>query len=240
MRIVFGAICFVMMMSASAGAEELRPKLDDMVRHFANVVFGSEYSGTGKLKGIPKWTGPVGITVQGKPTEQLAEMASKHLSTLAGLTKVKFKQVKPGTKMQTIDMLFLRRQDMAQLKVGGGADAMIQKLSRDPTMRCFFLTWTNDQSRLVKGIIVINVELDPAVLNACMLEELSQTMGLRNDVDTYWTSIFRPNDTSTELSPWDKIYLKTLYDPRIKAGMKPVDALHTAKGIFAEAMAKIP
>lgn len=92
----------------------------------------------------------------------------------------------------------------------------------------------------MKSIVVVNVERDPVQIDACLLEELTQVMGLPNDVDAYWPTLFKPVDTSLNLSQWDKLYLKTLYDPRIKPGMKPVDALYVAKGIFAKALAKIP
>jgi len=70
------------------------------------------------------------------------------------------------------------------------------------------------------------------------LEELTQVMGLPNDVDAYWPTLFKPLDMSVKWSRWDKLYIKTLYDPRLKAGMKPVDALYIARGIFADALAK--
>ena len=116
----------------------------------------------------------------------------------------------------------------------------IRQMAADPTMRCFFLSQADANDRINYALIMVNIDMDPALLNACLLEELTQVMGLPNDVDAYWPTIFQPIDTSTELSVWDQLYLKTLYDPRIKPGMEPVDTLFTAKGIFAEAMAKIP
>lgn len=221
-------------------AEELRPQLNDLVRHFSQVLFGDEYGLNTGDKMIAKWHGTVGITVQGRPTEQLANMASRRLGVLAKLTRLKFKQVKPGTPGPTIDLLFLKRKEMGQLK-GQNLDLnVIRRLTGDPTMVCFFLTWKKPQDRIVKSIVVVNVERDPVQIDACLLEELTQVMGLPNDVDAYWPTLFKPVDTSLNLSQWDKLYLKTLYDPRIKPGMKPVDALYVAKGIFAKALAKIP
>ncbi|MCW8916714.1 MAG: DUF2927 domain-containing protein [Magnetovibrio sp.] len=235
--LMIALICICLVQVFDARAEELRPKLDDMVRHFGQVVFGNEIDPKKPLEVLSKWHGPVGIVLQGKPTKQLAGMASRHLNTLSKLTKLKFKQLKPGDPGQSIDLIFMTRAQVAKQKFPSGAQQMVQRLVKDPTMRCFFLKWQSPPERIVKAIIFINTEIDPAQLNACMLEELSQVMGLQNDVDTYWQSIFRPRDTSTELSPWDQLYLKALYDPRMKAGMKPVDALYTARTIFVESMA---
>jgi len=221
-------------------AEELRPQLDDMLRHFANVVFGDEYGLNTNPKVIAKWQGPVGITVQGRPTKQLAGMASKHLNNISKLTKIPFKQVKPGVSGQSIDLIFLKRREMSELKIPNLDPKVLSTLTGDPTMVCFFLKWHQPPSRIVKAVIAINVERDPIRIDACLLEELTQVMGLPNDVDAYWPTIFKPVDTSVKWSPWDELYLKTLYDPRLKPGMKPVDAVLQAKAIFAKALAEQP
>ncbi|MEG3617300.1 DUF2927 domain-containing protein [Magnetovibrio sp. PR-2] len=241
MRMLLSAFCLAFLLATPGAAQELRPKLDDLVRHYAKVLFGSEYNPKLAKKAVSKWQGTVGITINGKPTQQLAAMTSKHLNTIAGLTKLKFKQIKPGTPMQRIDLIFMKRKHMTNINgLPGPFMSNIRQMAADPSMRCFFLSQSNAENRINYALVMVNIDMDPAHLNACLLEELSQVMGLPNDVDAYWPTIFQPIDTSTELSVWDRLYLKTLYDPRTKPGMKPVDAVFTAKGIFAEAMAKIP
>jgi len=225
---------------SSARAEELRPQLDDMVRHFARVVFGDEYGLNTGAKVIAKWQGPVGSTVQGRATPELGKMLGRHLGGLAQLTGLKFKQVKPGTLGPTIDLLFLKRKEMAKIRGNNLDSAVIKRLTDDPTMVCFFLNWKKPDDRNIKDVVVVNVERDPAQIDSCLLEELTQVMGLPNDVDAYWPTLFKPLDMSVKWSRWDKLYIKTLYDPRLKPGMKPVDALYIARGIFADALAKQP
>lgn len=233
-------ICLFLAGVSPSRAEELRPELDDLVRHFGQVVFGDEYGLNSGPKVIAKWQGPVGLTVQGRPTQELAAMASRHLGGLAKLTGLKFSQVKPGAAIPTIDLLFLKRKEMGAIRGDNIDPNAIKRLTGDPTMVCFFLNWKKPVDRIVKAIVVVNVERDPVQINACLLEELTQVMGLPNDVEAYWPTMFRPLDTSLVWSYWDKLYLKTLYDPRIKPGMKPVDALYVARGIFAGALAKEP
>jgi len=43
-------------------------------------------------------------------------------------------------------------------------------------------------------------------------------------VDAYWPTLFKPIDMSVKWSRWDKLYIKTLYDPRLKPGMKVATA----------------
>ena len=233
-------LCMSLCAPSLVRTEELRPQLDDMVRHFGQVVFGDEYGMNTGAKMIAKWQGPVGFTVQGRATPEMGKMLGRHLGGLAQLTGLKFKQFKPGTPGPMIDLFFLKRKEMAQLKGANLDSAVIKRLTEDPTMVCFFLSWKKPEDRIIKAIVAVNVERDPVQIDACLLEELTQVMGLPNDVDAYWPTLFKPIDMSVKWSRWDKLYIKTLYDPRLKPGMKPVDALYAARGIFADALAKQP
>ena len=233
-------LCMSLCAPSLVRAEELRPQLDDMVRHFGQVVFGDEYGMNTGAKMIAKWQGPVGFTVQGRATPEMGKMLGRHLGGLAQLTGLKFKQFKPGTPGPMIDLFFLKRKEMAQLKGANLDSAVIKRLTGDPTMVCFFLSWKKPEDRIIKAIVAVNVERDPVQIDACLLEELTQVMGLPNDVDAYWPTLFKPIDMSVKWSRWDKLYIKTLYDPRLKPGMKPVDALYAARGIFADALAQQP
>ncbi|HEY9080889.1 DUF2927 domain-containing protein [Magnetovibrio sp.] len=228
------------MVASPVHGEELRPQLDDMVSHFARVVFGDEYGLNTGPKVIAKWQGPVGFTVQGRATQEMGNMLGRHLGGLAQLTGLKFHQVKPGTPGPTIDLLFLKRKEMANIKAANLDPDVIRSLTSDPTMVCFFLHWKKPDDRIIKAIVAVNVERDPAQIDSCLLEELTQVMGLPNDVEAYWPTLFKPYDTSVNWSEWDKLYIKTLYDARLKPGMKPVDAMYAARTIFAEALAKQP
>ena len=236
-------LAFSLLAARPVAAEELTPQLDDLVRHFGQVLFGSEYGFQEHTPGvISKWNAgtTVGITVQGRQTEKLVHMAAKHVRGLAKLTGLKFKTVAVGTPGPTIDLIFMKRAEMAGLakQLPPTEAELVRAMTRDPTMVCFFLVWHKPPERIVKSIVAVNVERDPVMIDACLLEELTQVMGLPNDVDAYWPTMFKPVDTSLEWSKWDRLYIKTLYDPRIKPGMKPVDALYVAKDIFAKALAE--
>lgn len=236
--VLFGCTLFL---PAKGQAEQLRPQLDDMVLHFGNVVFGREYDTGIKNPVISKWlTSPVGITVQGRATKEMELLAARHARNLTRLTKIKFRKIEPGTPGPSIDLIFLKRRDMGKLKVPNTDPRVIQEMTSDPRTVCFFLIWHQPPEQIVKAIVVANAEADLAHLNSCLLEELTQVMGLPNDVQSYWPSMFHPNDMGVEHSIWDKLYLKTLYDPRMKPGMKPAEALQVAKGIFADALEKLP
>lgn len=242
---VFAMVVGLLLGLASARgaiAEELRPQLDDLVAHFSEVVFGVEYASlTARPDRLAKWAGPVvGVNVQGRQTPALIGLASKHVQNLAKLTGLQFRTLKAGETIPSIDLVFLKRAEMGNINGANLDPAIIRSMASDPTMVCYFLTWKLPPEIIVKAMVVVNVEADPVRIDACLLEELTQVMGLPNDVSSYWPSMFNPNDASTIHSPWDELYIKTLYDPRLKPGMSPTDAAAEARLIFAESLSKAP
>lgn len=223
-------------------AEELRPQLDDLTAHFIEVVFGVEYENmTARPEKVAKWVGPVvGINVQGRQTQQLLDLASKHIRSIAKFTGLGFRTLKPGETLPNIDLVFLKRAEMGNIKGQNIDPEVIRSMASDPTMVCYFLNWRSPPEFIVKAMVVVNVEADTARIDACLLEELTQVMGLPNDVQAYWLSMFNPNDASTVHSPWDALYIRTLYDPRLKPGMTPTEAEAVVRPIFAEALSKAP
>lgn len=225
-----------------ASSEDLRPQLDDMVAHFIEVAFGVEYATlTSRSNILAKWPGPVvGINAQGRQTPALIAQASKHVHSLAKLTGLQFRTLKPGEIIPSIDLVFMKRAHMGNISGPNIDPAIVRSMASDPTMVCYFLAWRSPPQTIIKAMVVVNVETDPTRIDACLLEELTQVMGLPNDVAAYWPSIFNPNDTSTSHSQWDELYIKTLYDPRLKPGMNPTQAAAQARVIFAEALSKTP
>lgn len=231
-----------MVCARPGAAEELRPGLDDLVAHFSQVVFGAEYAAIStKPQVLSTWAGPVvGINVQGRKTPQRIELASKHIRSLAKLTGLGFRSLKAGETMPSIDLVFMKRAEMGKISGPNLDPRVIRSMASDPTMVCYFLTWHSPPQRIVKALVVVNVEADPVRMDACLLEELTQVMGLPNDVEAYWPSMFNPHDALTEHSRWDALYIRTLYDPRLKPGMTPTEAETVVRPIFAEALSKTP
>lgn len=222
-------------------AEELRPQLEDMVDHFLNVLYGSEYGLTKTPGVVSKWLqSPVSIIIQGKPTQQMAKMASAHLNIISKLTKIKFKQGKASETGPSINLIFLKRAQMGNISIPGTDPKFVRAMASDPTMVCYFLSWHKPPEQIVKAIVVINNEKESVSIDSCLLEELTQVMGLPNDVKAYWKTLFNPFDMSFYHSPWDMLYSKTLYDPRLKPGMLPNEARGVVRDIFKDALAKQP
>jgi len=71
-------------------------------------------------------------------------------------------------------------------------------------------------------------------MDACLLEEMTQAMGLPNDSDLVTPSIFNQKSTRRDLSGSDVLLLQTLYDKRLPAGTPRADALRIGREILQE------
>jgi len=85
---------------------------------------------------------------------------------------------------------------------------------------------------------VVLIPVDRATAHAklvdCIVEEITQVLGVPNDSEKVFPSIFNDKSVNTLLSGLDYLLLKMLYDPRIKAGMSLQRAAPVLKTIADE------
>ena len=229
---------FFLVSAGVAAAAELpvtETRVDSLVRYFDVIVFGSEYGKKQAQKVIAKWDGTIRIAFHGRRVLPLhRRFVKNHLQTLADLTRLRFEILKSGEKEQSLDMdlFFVPRAQMGKIPIPGVDPRLIDKLAASGG--CYFLSWPNSESRIVKAVIVVNSERDKFGINHCLLEEIAQSLGLPNDSDLMRPSLFSDRDQLTEPSRTDKILLKALYHPRMKAGLTRTEALRAARKIIAE------
>ena len=209
--------------------------IDTLTRTFDDVVFGSELSPKTRSKVIAKWQGPIGIEIQGRVTKRHAQFLETHLRTLADLTGLRFHQLKKNKAtseigMQKISFVFVRRAEMGAIKIPGVDPLIIKRLALEGG--CYFLSFKKPPERIVLSIVVVNVERNIRNLNACLLEELVQSLGLPNDTNIMRPSVFSDRNRLTKLSPSDRALVLALYDPRMKAGLARDKAVSLAQALF--------
>lgn len=79
----------------------------------------------------------------------------------------------------------------------------------------------NKRSEITRAVIIIPVDYarEKARLLDCVVEEITQTLGLPNDSNDVFPSVFNDVSVDTYLSPLDYILLKALYSPHLRTGM---------------------
>lgn len=208
------------------------PPVDELVGYFDTIVFGSEMGPAFVSTVIAKWPDEaLTVSLEQRATKGHLGFVSTHLAALGRLTGKKFNGTKTP-ESAAIRVLFLRRHEMAAIQGPNIDTSAVRKAAA--AGGCYFLSWKQPESRIVKAVIVVNVERHPAHINSCLLEELTQSLGLPNDSDAIRPSIFSDSDNLVELAPHDALLVRTLYDPRMKAGLPRAEALRVARTIISE------
>ncbi|MBF0626413.1 MAG: DUF2927 domain-containing protein [Magnetococcales bacterium] len=217
------------------GTVDAGEQLERLVDLFDRVVFGSEIDPALRSTVVAKWQGPLRVSIQGRATPDLARQASRHLNTLRRLTGLTIQQERQDPLQANFYLLFVRAREMAGLPIQGVDPALIQRLGA--AEGCYFLTARQPAQRIVKAYIVVNVERDPVAIDACLLEEMAQALGLPNDTDVLRPSIFSDQDRLIDPSPTDALIIQTLYDPTLPAGLERAAALPRVREIIAGRLA---
>ena len=81
------------------------------------------------------------------------------------------------------------------------------------------ITSESDHNEIVGAVILIPTDLGRFIVRACIIEELTQSMGLFNDSDDINPSIFNDSSPNMTLTDHDRILFRLLYDERLAPGM---------------------
>lgn len=248
------AIASILTVSSIVSPRAEQATVDKLLEHFDSVVFGSEYAEVKSAERVQKWMSPIRVsisTMQGKminkpgggrelkleharPSSTQVDMIRKHLTTLVKITgAVSEKSDKKNGKPANFVIKFVPRIVMGQGFLAKDVDPkIIARLGKAGV--CYFLTRSISTGAMFRSLIVVNNELPADQMDACLLEEMTQAMGLPNDSDIVQPSIFNQASTQRELSKNDVILLKTLYDKRLPAGTPRRDALRIGRDILVE------
>ncbi|MDD1643477.1 MAG: DUF2927 domain-containing protein, partial [Methylococcaceae bacterium] len=101
---------------------------------------------------------------------------------------------------------------------------------------CLGLFSTTPQGVIRQAVVIIPVDRarSKGLLVSCIVEELTQIMGLPNDSASVYPSIFNDQSIYILLTGLDYLLLKMLYDPRLVPGMNSQQALPVLRKIVDE------
>jgi len=227
-----GAIALIAaLLPGAASSEDVQPSVEDVRRFTEDVVIGPRPGAR-----LVKWrraptirletlvAGPrdektgwsVPIPTQTMPARYMAlRRHSKALSALTGMPiRLMPRDIGSGGD---IVITILPRTLMPALSFPGVPERTVGQLM-GPS-RCFFVIWPTPDWTIKKARIVINSILEEDHIVHCLLEELTQSLGLPNDSERLRPSVFNEAFMLRELSYLDRILVRTVYDPRIHPGM---------------------
>jgi len=235
------------------------PSERNLTRFFESVVFGAEYGDVTRESAIvKKWKSPLRISVSamnGKLAQKAgggrelklknvrakpAHVASiqAHLRVLIKLTGIVSEDAKKVGKSPNYFIKFVPALAMHLPSLIKGASPQLLKRLAAPRV-CYFVTAANRRGEIVQATIVVNNQMTDQQINSCLLEEMTQTLGLPNDSDIVKPSVFNNKSVLNKLTRNDLIVVGTLYDERLTPGMERKKAVTKAASIIGDVLKRL-
>jgi len=229
---LFGLICF--MVNATAADWHQAAYIVDS---FFEIALKNEYSGTGHL--VRKWPNTgiryhyVHRVLDNHLHEELTELHLRHLQMITGLP------IKPAKTIKEANLIIVFSQennlkDDLQHFFNMKSGKEREQFFRSSICLGHFTTLTNGSIQKAVVIIPVDRARKHAKLVDCIVEELTQVLGLPNDSDKVFPSIFNDHSIDHLLSGLDYILLKILYDQRLQTGMTKTVARPVVQMITTE------
>lgn len=217
---------------------------DQLLRNFLSIALQAEAADDIGADGgiaISKWTEPVRYRLAGAQVRDRVQIAalSQHLAGLTGLDIREAGEV----ERYNMDIRFVPRPyrgvEIAELLATQWLGPRVARLAegwRDyEADRCFTLTTRDPQSGVTgTAHIFIKDELPLIWRETCIIEEMTQSLGLLNDDPRASPSIFNDDGVYQALTSHDELLLRILYDPRIRSGMRRRGVVPLAERVIAD------
>lgn len=187
---------------------------------FIKIALEREYNET-KYPKIIRWKKPIRLFFESESGDanlqkELLSVHAKHLSYITGLS-IEFTGDPKKANLFAIFTTYENMENKVQQYIG---DPETIRAALDEAI-CLANFSRNSHYEITKGIIIIPVDYarKKARFLDCIVEEITQLLGLPNDSNDVFPSIFNDVSIDTYLSPLDYLLLKALYSPYLQEGM---------------------
>ena len=202
-----------------------------VLANLMEIVFGSEFVGEDSNV-VRKWTVPLRIAIYAKGPERYRAVVEPVLQQLRELTGLDIQLVDRSAPAQTGYILILGREQFyayAESHLSPG------KNPRTNTYLDCFGIFAADRGGVINELTAVIPELaGDGTKRSCVIEEVTQALGLPNDSFTVKPSIFNDDDQYQDLTWQDELFLRVLYDARVRPGMTRAAFEPLAKRIVDE------
>jgi len=218
---------------------------------FEDVAFGSDGSGYGEKKTyITKWSDELRIVIKEGPDafhrEEL-DVAIEQLSSLTGLT-YNFVPLEDGN----VFFHFIKHENLMS-RLADYDPNRVNRYENPENVFCsasYKFNVTNTKLyQINKSFVLFSTDLPQKSLyrafierlasgssykwnGSCLREELMQILGLPNDSDIVSPSVVNDYEQTEIYSANDMIIIRTLYDPRIQAGMHKDEVMPLVRNVI--------
>ncbi|TDO96197.1 DUF2927 domain-containing protein [Marinomonas balearica] len=187
---------------------------------FIKIALEREYKETANPK-LVRWEQPIKIFFDSNAGDsafqkELLSVHAQHLSHITGVP-IDFTLNRNEANLFAVFTYYKQMEDKVRQYIGD-PNRIRKALNEAVCLGNFSL---NKSREIVKGVIIIPVDYarQKARFLDCIVEEITQLLGLPNDSNEVYPSIFNDVSTDQYLSPLDYLLLRTLYSPRLTTGL---------------------
>ncbi len=198
------------------------PPVGLLLEQFERIGFHNEYGGAHREGRLVKWRGPLRARLNGPGADRYRAEFEAHFETLRRLTGLDIDFVDWWWPFDSNVEIELTTWDREARRRG------------EPPCRAEVV----DRNFVLSSARIVISTNDPAMRRHCIVEELTQALGLLNDSPVLSPSTFNDESRNQALLPWDAILVRTLYDPRLEPGMPVWVAMPLARQILRELTAQ--
>jgi AcrR family transcriptional regulator len=202
-----------------------------VVANLLEIVFGSEFVGEESMV-VRKWSGPMRLAIYARDAERYRPLVRPHLDRLRLLTGLDIRLVDGSEPDQNAFVFVFGREQFyayADQHLGPGKNPRTNRF-----LACFGYFHANGRKDIDEITAVIPSFISDDEIRACVVEEVTQAIGLPNDSDSAEPSIFNDDDLYQDLTWQDELLLRVLYDPRVRSGMTRTEFEPLARQIVDE------
>lgn len=181
---------------------------EESVDYFLEIGFCPEF-GSCPIPSVRKWNSDIRIQLIGNYTQADEQELDSIISELSELTGLSIKRV---TNNANISIYFARQSLFKKY---------IPQYDESNPQDGLFAVQSDNNNVYHRAVICIQDNLDDLRKRHLLREELTQSLGLTSDSESYTNSVFQQNPSykPTQYSVIDKEVIKLLYDKKIKPGM---------------------
>ena len=214
-----GLLALLLLLAGQSARADARWQSDSyLTESFMAIAMEREY-GEARQTRFARWQQPIRLQLINesgdKPLQaDVVKVQAAHLARITGHS-ISMVAAKPNLTLIMTD--YSKMKSWANRTMGG--DPSVGMALKEGLCLANFAT--NAKHEISRATIIIPVDYSRAKgrFLDCVVEEFTQVMGLPNDSDKVFPSIFNDRSVDSFLTGLDYVLLKLAYHPALKAGM---------------------
>ncbi len=232
-----GALVGAPLCLGDASAAEPHPELNDLApvsvlaESFTQIAFELEWP-RAQYRHLRKWDGPVRVATLGPTALGHGPFVDEHLAKLSRLTGLDIARV-PTTEPHNLRVYFVDSSEMPAIAAFHNIKPRLFEHVAGRSA-CMYAFVTDERRAISQGIAILATDFGSEYVRACIIEEITQLLGLPMDNELIQPSVFSNEGLLDRLSINDQLLVRVLYDPRLPVGIARGPAQLIAHRVIVE------